>query len=96
MVVLTWDDYGRFYDQVPPRQVDKYGYGPRVPAIISPYAKKGFIDHTTYDFTSVLKFIEDRFGIPPLTSRYAQANNMLASLNFSQKPLPAPVILPQP
>ncbi len=97
MVVLTWDDYGGFYDQVPPRQVDKYGYGPRVPAIIiSPYAKKGFIGHTTYDFTSVLKFIEDRFGIPPLTSRDAQANNMLASLNFSQKPLPAPVILPQP
>ena len=60
VVVLTWDDYGGFYDHVVPPEVDAYGLGPRVPAlVISPYAKPGYISHNVYDFTSVLKLIEE-------------------------------------
>lgn len=88
VLIITWDDYGGFYDHVPPPEVDKYGYGPRVPAIIvSPYAQPGFIDHTLYDFTSVLRFIEDRFNLKPLTERDKNANNLAQSLNLKQQPL---------
>jgi phospholipase C len=92
-VFLTWDDFGGFYDHVPPPGVDQYGYGPRVPMIIiSPYAKPGYISHTLYTFESVAKFIEERFAMPPLTNRDANANDMLDSFNFFQKPNP-PLIL---
>ena len=84
-LVLTWDDYGGFYDHVPPPQVDTYGYGPRVPALmISPYAEAGKIDHTTYDFTSVLSFIENRQGLQALTARDGSANNIGNSLNLNK------------
>ena len=69
MIVLTWDDYGGFYDHVAPPNVDPLGYGFRVPfLIISPFdhTKGGtrHISHVLYDFTSVLKFAEDTFSIP--------------------------------
>jgi phospholipase C len=61
-IFLTWDDWGGFYDHVEPPKVDVNGYGLRVPGIvISPYAKRGFIDHQTLTFDAYLKFIEDRF-----------------------------------
>jgi hypothetical protein len=90
---ITWDDYGGFFDHVAPPQVDKYGLGPRVPTIIiSPYAHAGFIDHTPYEFCSVLRFIEDRFKVPPLTARDQQANDLGMSLDLAQKPL-APFVI---
>jgi phospholipase C len=93
VVFLTWDDFGGFYDHVAPPQVDQFGLGPRVPLlIISPYAKGGYVSHTVYDHTSVLKFIETRYGLPALTSRDAAASNMLDSFNFSQAPQ-APLLL---
>ena len=93
VIIVTWDDYGGFYDHVPPPQVDKYGYGPRVPAlVISPWAKPGFISHVHYDFTSPLKLIEDRFSLKPLADRDRGANNMLDCFNFHQKPNPPDVI----
>jgi phospholipase C len=92
-IILTWDEYGGFYDHVAPPQIDKYGLGFRVPAIIiSPYAKTGFIDHTQYSFESILKFIEWRFNLPPLTARDAHANNLLNAFDFSQKPRPPHII----
>jgi phospholipase C len=88
VLIITWDDYGGFYDHIPPPQVDEYGYGPRVPAIIiSPYGRPGFIDHTLYDFTSVLRFIEDRFNLKSLTDRDKNANSFEQSLNLKQQPL---------
>src|SRR3990172_5326357 len=61
-IFLTWDEWGGFYDHVEPPKVDINGYGIRVPGlVISPYAKKGFIDHQTLSFDAYLKFIEDRF-----------------------------------
>jgi phospholipase C len=61
-IFITWDDWGGFYDHVPPPEVDNWGYGLRVPGImISPYAKRGFIDHQMLSFDAYLKFIEDVF-----------------------------------
>jgi len=92
-VFITWDDFGGFYDHVPPPKVDNFGFGPRVPLlVISPYAKKGLISHTVYEFSSLLKFVETRYGLDPLTDRDAQANDLLDSFDFDQDPLP-PVIL---
>jgi len=93
VVFLTWDDFGGFYDHVPPPRSDSYGFGPRVPlVIISPYARPGYISHTQYEFSSVLKFIEERFGLPSLSGRDAVANDATDSLDFSQSPLP-PLVL---
>ena len=61
-VFLAWDDWGGFYDHVPPLQVDANGYGLRVPGlVISPYAKRGYIDHQVLSFDAYAKFIEDDF-----------------------------------
>jgi phospholipase C len=92
-VILTWDDFGGFYDHVAPPHVDLYGLGARVPAIvISPWAKRGFIDHDTLEFASVLRFIETIYDLPPLTSRDANANDMLDAFDFT-KPPRAPLVL---
>jgi phospholipase C len=92
-IFLTWDDYGGFYDHVPPPGIDQLGLGPRVPLIIiSPYAKPGYISKTQYEFSSFLTFVEKRFGLSPLTSRDANANDMEDSFDFTQSAL-APVPL---
>src|SRR5262249_32536756 len=92
-LVLTWDDYGGFYDHVAPPSVDQYGLGPRVPAVvISPYARAGYVDHTSYEFCSVLRFIEEQHKLPPLTARDQQANSMGLSLDPSREPL-APMVI---
>lgn len=85
--LLLYDDWGGWYDHVPPPQVDAGGYGARVPGLlISPYARQGYIDNTQLDFTSVLKFIEENWTLPPLASRDANANNFLSAFNFNQTP----------
>jgi phospholipase C len=92
-VFIVWDDFGGSYDHVPPPQVDDFGFGPRVPMlIISPYAKAGYISTTQYEHSSVLKFIEERFNLPALSSRDTEANDTTDSFNFNQTPLP-PLIL---
>src|SRR5262249_37304839 len=61
-IFLSWDDWGGFYDHVMPPEVDRAGYGLRVPAmVISPYAKKGYIDHQILSNDAYLRFIEDDF-----------------------------------
>ena len=86
-VFITWDDFGGFYDHVPPPSVSTYGLGPRVPLIIiSPYAKKGYVSHMQYEFSSFLKFAETRFGLLPLGNRDLRANDMLDSFDFDQQP----------
>jgi phospholipase C len=95
-VFITWDDFGGFYDHVAPPQMDQFGLGPRVPLlIISPYAKSGYVSHTVYDHTSVLKFVETRYHVQPLTSRDARANAMLDSFDFSQPPQPPFFLTPR-
>ena len=82
-IVLTWDENGGFYDHVPPPQVDGYGYGFRVPTIVtSPFARRGFVDHTVMDHTSILRFIADNWGLPYLTPRVAIAGNLSSAFLF--------------
>jgi phospholipase C len=94
-IFIVWDDFGGFYDHVPPPNVDFYGLGMRVPfLIISPYAKPAFVDQTTYEFSSVLRFIEETFNLPSLGRRDATANDLMNAFNFTQQPL-APLVLGQ-
>jgi phospholipase C len=86
-IVVVWDDFGGFYDHVAPPRIDRFGLGARSPLlVISPWAKKG-IDHTTYDFTSVIKFASENFGLPLLTSRERGANSLRSAFQF-HTPLP--------
>ncbi|HVB95186.1 MAG TPA: alkaline phosphatase family protein [Nitrososphaerales archaeon] len=81
-ILLTWDDYGGWYDHVAPPQVDRYGDGFRVPLLmISPFAKQGYIDHTLSDHTSILKFMERVFNLPSVTQRDGAASDLIESLN---------------
>ena len=81
----TYDDWGGWYDHVPPPAVDEYGYGFRSPALlVSPYAKQGHIDRTQLDFTSPLKFIENNWGIPPLAERDRAANDITSAFDSRQ------------
>ena len=83
-IFLVWDDFGGQFDHVPPPTVDGYGLGMRVPLIvISPYAIPGKVSHTQYEFASVLKTIEERFGLPFLSERDANANDLWDTLNFA-------------
>jgi phospholipase C len=92
-IFLTWDDFGGFYDHEPPPAVDNFGFGPRVPfLIISPWVRPGYIDHRVLEFSSVLKFVEKRFRLAPLTSRDEQSNDLTKAFDFDQTPLP-PLIL---
>lgn len=85
-IVITYDEYGGLWDHAAPPVIDRWGPGTRIPAIIvSPFAKKGYVDHTEYDTTSILKLIETRFGLEPLTDRDAKANGLQGAFDFKQK-----------
>ena len=94
-LVITWDDFGGFYDHVPPPHVDLYGFGPRVPMIlISPWARQGHIASDTLEFSSVLKMIETIWDLPSLTERDRRASDMLNLFDFEGDP--APTLLREP
>ncbi|MDX6684095.1 MAG: hypothetical protein QOF86_223 [Baekduia sp.] len=83
----TYDGSGGWYDHVKPPRVDRRGYGFRVPAmLVSAYAKRGYVDHTTLDYTSILKFIEQNWGLRALTARDRRANSLLGAFDFSSPP----------
>jgi phospholipase C len=87
--LLTYDDWGGWYDHVSPPQIDADGYGFRVPALlISPFSRQGVINHTQLDFTSILRFIEDNYGLQPLAKRDASANSLNAAFDFEAAPRP--------
>jgi phospholipase C len=84
-IIITYDEHGGRWDHVPPPAIDKWGPGSRVPTIvISPFAKKGFVDHTQYDTTAILRLIEDRYGLQPLGDRDAKSGNMMTAFDFNQ------------
>ena len=101
-IFLTWDDWGGFYDHVPPPVVDNLGYGLRVPGlVISPYAKAGYIDHQTLSYDAYLKFIEDDFlngqrldprtdgrpdARPDVREDAAALGNLVTDFDFKQPP----------
>jgi phospholipase C len=97
-IFVLWDDWGGWYDNVPPPQLDFRGLGLRVPCmVISPFARKGasrdggYVSHAQYEFGSILKFVEETFGLPPIgpPSRGftdTRSASMLGVFDFSQAP----------
>jgi len=108
-IFIAWDDWGGFYDHVQPPVIDQLGYGLRVPGlVISPYARKGYIDHQTLTFDAYLKFIEDDFlggqrldpatdgrpdPRPDVRENAPQLGDLTNDFNFQQKPR-KPFLLP--
>ena len=108
-IFIAWDDWGGFYDSVAPPQVDSIGYGMRVPGLlISPYARRGFIDHQTLSFDAYLKFIEDDFlggeridpatdgrpdSRPDVRENAPQLGDLIKEFDFNQPARP-PMLLP--
>ncbi len=81
LVIITYDEHGGFWDHVAPPKRDFWGPGTRVPLIVvGNMVKKGFVDHTEYDFGSILKTIEDRFGVTPLNDHDGKAHSMVNAL----------------
>jgi len=86
-IIVTYDENGGFWDHVPPPKADRWGPGTRIPTIvISPYAAKGKVDHTAFDTMSILALIEHRWGISPLGTRDAAANDLSAAFDFASAP----------
>ena len=83
VIIITYDENGGFWDHVAPPVIDKWGPGSRVPTIIiSPFAKKGYVDHTQYETVSILSFIEQRWGLQPLTDRDKNAKPLTGAFEF--------------
>lgn len=107
-VFITWDDFGGFYDHVPPPQLDAMGLGPRVPLlVVSPYAKQGtlsdthgIVDPKAGEFSSILKFIEWNWGLPalpaPARDSRSDISDLRAAFDFTQAPRPAPSLSMRP
>jgi len=87
-IVITYDENGGRWDHVPPPgPFDRWGPGTRVPTIIiSPWAKRGFVDHTRYETVSILAFIERRWGLAPLATRDAKADPLSNAFTFAFGP----------
>jgi hypothetical protein len=108
-IFVSWDDWGGFYDHVRPPSVDTNGYGIRVPGlVISPYARRGYVDHQVLSHDAYLKFIEDDFldGLrldpktdgrpdprPDVRENASELGNLVNDFDFSQRPRP-PELLP--
>jgi phospholipase C len=83
VIILTYDENGGFWDHVAPPVIDHWGPGSRIPAIIiSPFAKKGYVDHTSYETVSILAFIEKRWGLKPLNSRDQHADPLSHAFKY--------------
>ena len=88
-IVVVWDDWGGWYDHVPPPQLDALGLGFRVPMIvISPYAKHGYVSHVQHEFGSLLKFAEEVFGLPSLGTTDVRADDLADCFDFRQRKRP--------
>src|SRR5438128_1664823 len=110
-IFLAWDDWGGFYDHVVPTHVDENGYGLRVPGlVISPYARRGLIDHQTLSFDAYAKFIEDDFlkgqrlnprtdgrpdPRPDVRESAPQLGNLVRDFDFSQQPRRPLILTPR-
>lgn len=86
VVIVTYDENGGFWDHVAPPQGDRWGPGTRIPAIIiSPFAKKHFVDHTSYDTTSIIKFITKRFDLQPLPGVRKDAGDLVNAFDLQDE-----------
>ncbi len=84
-IIVTYDENGGFWDHAPPPKGDRWGPGTRIPAIIvSPFAKKGHVDHSVYDTTSILKFLTLRFGLEPLPGVRPDVGDLTAAFDLGR------------
>ncbi len=100
VIFVSWDDWGGWYDHVVPPSVDNMGLGFRVPVIVvSPYAKAGYVSHTTHEFGGFLKYAEEAFNLPSLGTRDAISDDFSDCFDYTRPPIPyvpIPVAHPGP
>lgn len=95
VIIVSWDDFGGFYDHVAPPHESLYTLGPRVPTlVISPYAQQAYVDHMQYDARSILKFVEQVFNLPHM-AKFDRSVNSISSTLISQ-PIPNFTTVRQP
>jgi phospholipase C len=83
-IIVTYDENGGFWDHVSPPTGDQWGPGTRVPTfVVSPFARKGFVDTTVYDTASILALIEHRWGLEPLGTRDRVASDLTNAFDFT-------------
>jgi phospholipase C len=88
-IFIAWDDWGGWYDHVPPPQIDNMGLGFRVPVIVvSPYARHGYVSHVTHESGGFLRFTESIFALPSLGSRDALSDDFSDCFDLTQTPAP--------
>ena len=86
-IIVSWDDWGGFYDHVAPQQFNSYELGMRVPLlVISPYAKRGYVSHVPHEFGSILKFIEEEFSLPSMQTTDARSDDLSDCFLPSREP----------
>lgn len=86
-IIVVWEDWGGWYDHVAPPQLDYAGLGVRVPMIVvSPYAKTGYVDHTQYEFGSIIRFVEDTWSLGRLGTTDTRATSIANAFDFTQQP----------
>jgi len=92
-ILITWDDWGGWYDHVPPKIINSYEYGFRVPLIVvSPFARSRYVSHVTHDFGSILKFIEVTYDLPSLGYADALADDLSDCFDVGRSPIPFQLI----
>ncbi len=92
VIIITWDDFGGFFDHVTPKEIDDDGLGYRVPLlVISRYAKHGYISTVQHEYGSIVKFCDEVFGVPGLGATDTRADDLSDMFDFDQ---PAPVFSP--
>jgi phospholipase C len=86
-IIVVWDDWGGWYEDVPPTIYNSFEDGFRVPMlVISPYAKSGYVSHVTYEFGSILKFIEKTFDLPSMGTTDVRANDLSDCFTYGGSP----------
>jgi phospholipase C len=92
-IFIAWDDWGGFYDHVPPPQTDNMGLGFRVPVIVvGPYAKRGYVSHVTHEASGFLRYMEEVFNLPSLGTRDTTADDFRDCFDYTQPPTPYTVV----
>jgi phospholipase C len=88
-VFVVWDDWGGWYDHVPPQQLDRMGLGFRVPFLVaSPWSRHNYVSHVQHEFGSILHFTEANFGLPNLGQTDVRADDLSDCFDYLQSPPP--------
>ena len=88
-IFIAWDDWGGYYDHVPPPHTDDMGLGFRVPVlVVGPYARRGYVSHTTHEASGFLRYMEEVFDLPSLHTRDATADDFRDCFDYHQPPTP--------